>query len=1692
MVDRVVRTRLVLDTSGWAAGTTRADASNRALASSATAAATTADRAAQRTAAAVAGTFTNMARQGEASMGRLDAAATLSSQALARQTTAMTRQVAAAAAAAASSTTQAAATAAAATTAAATGSASAATAAAATTTQAAGAAAAATTQGAATTAAATRQIATAAGTIPAAFRAATTAATGSLAGLDVTAAASRAAVARTLVTQRQALTGAATAVTQVSTGMTAATASAAAGTARLSLATRLALGEAATASQAAAASAAAAAARVSTSSALAARGATRAADAAAAAAARADARTAAAAAGTVGTFGRIGTAATTMGSRVATGAAASERSLKGARSASLLLVAAFGLAVYANSRFEKAMSGVKAATQAESAELVKLRAAALQAGASTQFSATQSADAITELAKAGVSTSDILGGALRGTLSLAAAGDMDVADSAVVAAKAMNSFGLSGKDMAHIADVLAAAAGKSATDVHGMALAFSQSGLLAHQTGLSLEQTAGSLALFAQNGLVGSDAGTSLKTMLMRLTPQSQEARDMMDKLGFSAYDSAGQFVGLSETAARMQKSFGSLTPEARNAAMGVIFGSDAIRAATIVTEAGAAGIDTWTKASADQGYATRYAATQTDNLSGDLVRLKSVLETALIQSGSAANGVLRDMAKALADAVRWYSELSPSTQKTVTVLGGMVGVSGLVAASLLLMLPRIMAVRRELVSLGLTAARTKTLMSGLGRLGLVVGVLTALTIASDKLTNAMKKPAPDVDKLTNSLIDLADTGKKTGAAGKELDGFGDAVARIAHPSTLNRLDDVASSVGHLGLTGSKVGSLTEAKDKITALDKALSALVANGASDKAAEAFKVYAAEAEKGGTSTAKFRSLLPGYAKALTETDTQQKLATGSQKALADQSDATADSLRDTTTQAEKLAGALDALNGVNIDVATSEIGFRQSLADMRQEVKDNGLSLDVTTDKGRKVKSAFLDAAKSAMDHAKAVATQKDSVEAGNKALAEYIAILKQQMLQEGFEKEAVDGLLKSYARVPGQVTTAVKVKDESSKELASIQDKLAKTKDKSITVKALTAAGEKSLKQFGFNVTHLPNGTVKISVPTSKQDAALRALKARLDDLKSKTLRITIEQQVKSGKLDSRTAKNIINLDGRADGGIVGMKHAANGLFVPGYQPHVDSVPTMLSRGEGVLVPEAVKKLGLLSGLGSAGVIKQLNSWGRYGSALRMANGGVVGGGVQRFADGGIAYTPTASPTLGGTGDAMDRYNAALAKLQAAWKTLTTASAAFATQSKQLAAAESKASQIRRDGARRVGQAEDNLDRVRSRHHTAAQLAAAEDRLTNARAAAAKANKAATASVNKERTDVKTARNAVATAKSGVYSADAALGVAKGAKAPTGFNLGAYQSQLTKSVAATNAWRASLTKIATRGGQELSGVLESMGEDGYALVQALAKANNKQFADISNKLLKQAGIAKASLADFNAQVNASTKVNATFAADLQKLAGEGYGDLAKALAAQGDAAAQALAHEAAGSTSKAAAANSTVKSAGAVLTGDDLANSLVLLSTLRGGAGRGYAELLAAGLTTATIQALVPRMMGQLNSLPAEYKTTFLAQWAQQGGVTAMARGGILTRPTAVLAAEAGAAESWIPWNGSARSAALLAQTAAGMGYTLVPAGRYAGGGGQQQAQAGPVTHHTEVHLHGAKQTAGEQAADIARHLIFVG
>lgn len=334
--------------------------------------------------------------------------------------------------------------------------------------------------------------------------------------------------------------------------------------------------------------------------------------------------------------------------------------------------------------FDVAMSAVRADTHETAGNMKELSDAALKAGADTKYSATDAAGAIDELAKAGVSTEDILSGGLTGALSLAAAGNVDVAESAELAATALVQFNLAGDQTEHVADLLSAGAGKAQGSVHDLGFALQQAGLVASQAGLSIEETIGTLSAFAAAGLKGSDAGTSFRSMLLHIANVSGESQKAMDAVGISFYDASGNMLDMAGIAGVLQKQLGHLTQEQRDATMAQIFGSDAVRAANVLYKNGAAGIEAWTNKVNDAGYAAETAAIKTDNWRGDLERLKGSISTFFISSGSDADSDIRRFTQGLEKAVdglsalsEWFSRTNDSGKGLLATLASPTGLVG-------------------------------------------------------------------------------------------------------------------------------------------------------------------------------------------------------------------------------------------------------------------------------------------------------------------------------------------------------------------------------------------------------------------------------------------------------------------------------------------------------------------------------------------------------------------------------------------------------------------------------------------------------------------------------------------------------------------------------------------------------------------------------------------------------------------------------------------------------------------------------------------------------------------------------------------------------------------------------------------------------------------------------------------------------
>lgn len=311
--------------------------------------------------------------------------------------------------------------------------------------------------------------------------------------------------------------------------------------------------------------------------------------------------------------------------------------------------------------YDKTMRQFGAITGDSGAKLEKMSSLALKMGKETSFSAGQAAEAMLELAKGGLTSAQIQAGGLEATLTLAAAGGQGLAEAATTMANTLNTFGLSAEDANSVAAALAGAANASTASVDSLAQALSQVGPGAKQAGLSMNETVAALAAFESAGVKGSDAGTSLKTMLQRLVPDTEKAQAVMKDLGLEFTNADGSFKSLSQIAQNLKTSLNGLSASQRTAALNTIFGSDASRAAGILADQGAAGIDKMTKATMDMGAAQKLAKTNTEGAAGSLEQLGGSIETALIIAGKAIAPFATDVIKRLTGVVNWLIDNLPA-----------------------------------------------------------------------------------------------------------------------------------------------------------------------------------------------------------------------------------------------------------------------------------------------------------------------------------------------------------------------------------------------------------------------------------------------------------------------------------------------------------------------------------------------------------------------------------------------------------------------------------------------------------------------------------------------------------------------------------------------------------------------------------------------------------------------------------------------------------------------------------------------------------------------------------------------------------------------------------------------------------------------------------------------------------------------
>ena len=346
--------------------------------------------------------------------------------------------------------------------------------------------------------------------------------------------------------------------------------------------------------------------------------------------------------------------------------------------------------------FEQAMSKVKAITNSTDADMAKLSETARDLGKTTQFSATEAAQAMSYLGMAGWKTEQIIAG-MPGLLDLAAASGEDLARVADIVSDDLTAFKMPAEQAAHMADVMAAASTNANTNVSMMGETFKYAGSIAGALGYSLEDVALATGLMANSGIKAEMAGTALRSIMNRMIDPPKEAAESLAQLGVSATNADGTVKPFRQQLIELRNAMAGLTDAEKAEMAGNIAGTEAMSGFLAVISASDADFAKMAGAvdNAD-GAAAKMAKTMNDNAYGALKELKSAIEDVAITIGntflkeiagttSGVTGFIRkigDFAKAHPKLVAGIVAFVAAAGSLLVILGGIgLALSGVMTA---------------------------------------------------------------------------------------------------------------------------------------------------------------------------------------------------------------------------------------------------------------------------------------------------------------------------------------------------------------------------------------------------------------------------------------------------------------------------------------------------------------------------------------------------------------------------------------------------------------------------------------------------------------------------------------------------------------------------------------------------------------------------------------------------------------------------------------------------------------------------------------------------------------------------------------------------------------------------------------------------------------------------------------------------
>ena len=416
--------------------------------------------------------------------------------------------------------------------------------------------------------------------------------------------------------------------------------------------------------------------------------------------------------------------------------------------------------------FEASMSNVEALSGATGEELTALSDKAKEMGATTKFTAGESADALSYMALAGWDTQSMLDG-ISPVLNLAAAANMDLAQASDIVTDYLTAFGLKASDTTHFVDVMAYAMANSNTDVIQLGEAYKACAATATSLGYSVEETTAVLATMANAGVKGGEAGTALNAIFTRLATNTKECGDTLAEYGVQIYDAHGNMQSLSSILTGMAGIWDTLTDQEQANLAKVIAGTTQYsKLQTIMagcSEAAAEGGQSfadYTAALNDcAGSADKMAGTMLDNMNGRLTLMQSAADGLKIAIGEDLTPVMSDLYDVGAEVLGWMQGFVEENPGVVNgVAAGTVTLGGFLA---------VLTAVTTAIKVGSTAMGLFTATLGPAA-PVLVGVAlagTALATVVAGLSGAADATVPSVKELTSAARDMGDSMEEASAS---------------------------------------------------------------------------------------------------------------------------------------------------------------------------------------------------------------------------------------------------------------------------------------------------------------------------------------------------------------------------------------------------------------------------------------------------------------------------------------------------------------------------------------------------------------------------------------------------------------------------------------------------------------------------------------------------------------------------------------------------------------------------------------------------------------------------------------------------------------------------------------------------------------------------------------------------------------